>query len=262
MIKWHKIEGFEKVRCVSVKNRLSQITLLYFALLLSYAQNPSCAKNPLSGSSISFNLAYDCLYVKHGLYHCDYTVFPDPWTGLWKKVNTNELFKQKCCNINPAISFGYSFFKNNWYFGAVGELSFGKSHKKLATIGPYFNAIFSTSGFSGGIRAMGGYYFNDINTLIYGIAGMKWRNIETQVNYDDGVVSFFGSKEKLACPLFVIGTGVERLICEKLSVFAEYEYTWRNSKGTAETKRFGIYKFKMKEHFREHSFRLGVKYHI
>lgn len=250
------------MRCVSVKTCLDWVTLPCFALLLSYAQNPTCAKNPLSGSSIGFNLAYDCLYVKHDLYRCDYTVFPDPWTGLWRKEDRHILFKQKYCSINPSINFGYSFFKNNWYFGAVGELSFGKSRKKSAAISRYFNATFSTSGFSGGIKAMGGYYFNDINTLIYGIAGMKWRNIETQVNYDDGVVSFSGPKEKLACPLFIIGTGVESLICEKLSVFAEYEYTWRNSKGTAEAKRFGIYKFKMKEHFKEHSFRLGVKYHI
>lgn len=250
------------MRCNFVKTHLYRSTLPCLALLLSYTQTPTCAKNPLSGTSISFNLAYDYLDIKHYFYRYDYTIFPDPWTGLWRKVDINELSKQKYRSINPAISFGYSFFKNNRYFGAVGELSFGKSRKKSVAMGPYFNAIFSTSGFSGGIKAMSGYYFNDINTLIYGIAGMKWRNIETQVNYDDGIVSFSGSKEKLACPLFVIGTGVERLICKKLSVFAEYEYIWRNSKGTAETKRLGIYKFKMKEHFREHSFKLGVKYHI
>ena len=238
------------------------------------AQAPNCATSRLSGASIGFDLSYSHSHVNNHFYNYIYQVLPDYLPDIWAKLDTNELVKSKRCNLDPSITFGYSFFRNNWYFGAVGEFSFGKSRKKSVPFGPYFNARFTTSGFSWGIKAVGGYYFKDLNTLIYGIAGLKWRNIETQIdysdrgscffnsNYDDGGVSFFGSKEKLPGPLFVLGTGIERSVYEKLSVFAEYEYTWRNSKDTVVPKRIGTYKFRMKEHLKEHSFRLGVKYHI
>lgn len=263
MVGYRKIEGFEGMESSFVKTRLKWIALLCPILSLTYAQTtPNYAKNSLSGTSIGLNLAYNYSDIKHHFYRCDHTVFPDPWTGLWRKIDADELFKQKYHSIDPAISVGYSFLRNNWYLGMVGEVSFGKSRKRSEPINDYFYSVFSTSEFSQGIKVVGGYYFNDLNALVYGIAGLKWQNIETQVNYHGKKVDFLGYREKLTCPLFVIGTGIERLVCEKLSIFAEYEYTWRNSTNTPQTSRILIYKFKMKEHFKEHSFRLGVKYHI
>ena len=258
------------MRCNFVKTCLNWIIISCSALSLSYAQMPNYTINPFSGTSIGFNLSYNHSHVNRHFYRCDWQIY----SNFWKGKDVNVFIKQKRCNFDPSITLGYSFFRNNWYFGAVGEFSFSKSRKKSVPFGPYFNAKFTTSGFSWGIKAMSGYYFKDLNTLIYGIAGLKWRNIETQIdysdrgscffnsNYDDGGVFFSGPKEKLSNPLFVLGVGIERSVYEKLSVFAEYEYTWRNSKDTVVPKRIGTYKFRMKEHLKEHSFRLGVKYHI
>ena len=280
MVGYRKIEGFEGMESSFVKTRLKWIALLCPILSLTYAQTtPNYAKNSLSGTSIGFNLAYNYSDVKHHFYRCDWRSKSRYQEGiyeeLWRGQDCDVPIKQKRCSIDPAISIGYSFLKNNWYFGVIGEISFGKSRKRLIPFSYYFDAIFTISGFCGGIKAMCGYYFNDINTLIYGITGMKWRKVETQINYKDEGKSrydavdyrsreiyFFGPKEKLTCPLFVIGTGIERLFCEKLSIFAEYEYTWMNPTATAVTTRFGVYEFKKKERLKEHSFRLGVKYHI
>lgn len=262
MIGYKKIEGFEGMKSSFVKTCLKWGILFSSVLSLSYAQTSEHAKNSLSGTTIGFNLSYNHLDVNHHLYRCDHTVFPDPWTGLWRRIDGDEFFKQRYSKLDPAISVGYSFFKNNWYLGIFGEFSFGKSRKKSEFINDYFYSVFSISGFSQGIKVKGGYYFDELSTLVYGIAGLKYRNVDTQVNYQGEKVDFLGLREKMVTPLFVIGTGIERLICEKLSIFAEYEYTWRNSTNTPQASRILIYKFRMKEHFKESSFRLGFRYHI
>lgn len=161
------------------------------------------------------------------------------------------------------LNVGYSYFCNSWYLGAAGEVSFGANGKKSVVLDEIFPTKSKISGFSTAIKLEGGYYFKDLNAVIYGIAGLKWRNVEMQYDYDDKTFFAIGSKAKLSTPLYTVGIGVERPIYKKLSVSAEYEYTWRNSKDTSKLKPNNIpICFYIKQRMREHGFKIGIKYHI
>lgn len=172
--------------------------------------------------------------------------------------------RKQYCKIAPAVSFGYSFRRGNWYFGAIGEVSFGKNSKNYEVFNRRLSLESEISGFSGAFKLKGGYYFADPNILGYGIAGMKWRKVKTQFHYsDEENLVFSGTKSKLTNPQFILGVGTECPIYEKLSVFAEYEYAWRTSTETdVMTGVNGVYEHQMKQKLKEHSFKLGVNYYI
>lgn len=161
------------------------------------------------------------------------------------------------------MNIGYSYLHENWYLGAAGEFSFGENAKKFVIIDEGLLTKSKIFGFSSAFKLKSGYYFKDLNAVIYGIAGLKWRNVEIQYNYDEESVSAVGSKAKLTTPLYTVGIGIERPIYNKLSVSAEYEYTWRNSKGTSKLRPNEVpVCFYIKQRMREHSFKIGIKYHI
>lgn len=177
--------------------------------------------------------------------------------------DTSEIVKQKQCGVGVSINIGYSYFYENWYLGTVGEISFGENSKKFVVLDDYFPTKSKISGFSTAFKLKGGYYFKDLNAVIYGIAGLKWRNVEMQYNFDNSTVSAIGSKAKLSTPMYTLGIGIERPIYEKLSLSVEYEYSWRNSKDTSKLKPNDVpLSFYIKQRMKEHSFKVGMKYHI
>jgi len=214
----------------------------------------------LSGVTVGIDLGYSHFSLKNEQYAKGYDL---AGVGESLFVDTSLLVKQKRCNTDVSVNVGYSHFHEKWYFGASGELSFGKNNKKSIVLDGIFPMKSKVSGFSGAFKLKGGYWFEDLNTVIYGIAGLKWRNVEVQYNYDDRIVSATGSKAKLSTPLYTVGIGIECPVYKKLSISAEYEYTWRNSKDTSTVGINGVSaRFYIKQRVKEHSFKIGVKYHI
>ncbi len=178
-------------------------------------------------------------------------------------VPDNELVKSKRsrCHIDPSVNIGYSHFFNNWYVGLAGDVSFGKNNKSFVITDPADDEGYESkiSGVSYTLKAKGGYYFRGLNSVVYGIAGVKWR----EVSYMRYAADRLSSKAKLKSPSFLLGLGFERPICKKLSLSAEYEYSWRNSSDSALWKNEeGVADFNVRQRLREHSLKIGVKYHI
>ena len=162
-----------------------------------------------------------------------------------------------------SVNVGYSHFFENWYLGVSGEVALGENNKKFVVLDEGFSTESRISGFSGSIKFKGGYYFKDWNAVIYGIAGLRLRKAEMQYDYDNKTVSVKGSKAKLSSPLCVVGVGIERPIYKKLSFSAEYEYAWGKSRDTFSMNVNNIpVCFYVKQSLEEHSFKIGVKYHI
>ncbi len=177
--------------------------------------------------------------------------------------DTSKVVKHKRCVADVSINVGYSYFYENWYLGVGGEVSFGKNGEKFVTFDEDYPTESKISGFSSEARLKGGYYFKDLNAVVYGIAGLKWRNVEMQYNFSYRTVSAIGSKAKLSTPLYAVGIGIERPIYKKVSFSVEYEYIWRSSKDTSEVKPNGTpFRFYIKQRLKEHSFKVGIKYHI
>ncbi len=122
------------------------------------------------------------------------------------------------------------------------------------------------AGVSYGVKFKGGYHFKGINSLIYGIVGLKWRDADFGFYMRRPELRRLvesNAKAKLKNPLFVLGFGVERPIYKKISLSAEYEYAWRNSTGEAREnyRMYGAYAYATaKQSLREHSVKVGLKY--
>jgi len=172
-----------------------------------------------------------------------------------------SIYKNKRCCVDPSVNIGYGRFFNGWYLGLSGDISFGKNGKSYIVTNSTLKTGYEAKvdGISYSVKAKGGYYFNDLNSVIYGIAGLKWKNVSYR-NFVDGE---FSSKSKLKAPIFVLGIGFERPVCKKLSLSAEYEYSWRNSSSQNDLTEYHFtLSTNMKQKLKEHTVKVGVKYHI
>ena len=246
---------------------MKKSALLCSALLCSpvvYGSNVSrqvekCKVGDLKGITVGIDLGYSHSSLKNEQYARGLSL----GGGLSYPENTSEVVKQRRCCTNVSLNIGYTCFYDSWYFGAAGEIFFGANGKKSVVLDKVFPTKSKISGFSAAVKLKGGYYFEDLNTAIYGIAGLNWRNVEMQYNYDDKTISAIGSKAKLSTPLYTVGIGIERPIFKKLSISAEYEYTWRNSKDTSTVGINGVSaRFYIKQRMNEHNFKIGIRYHI
>lgn len=244
--------SFLGVSCVGADNDVEQLEQI--------AQIDNSGVAALKGVTVGIDAVYSHSDVKNEESYAHITL-SNGSTGKVSTVNT----KLRRCSIDPSINVGYSYFNNNWYVGIAGEISFGRNRRKYVRTSKTISAEAETVGFSSKIKAKGGYYFSDLNSAIYLLAGLKWRNSEIQyraINELNNEVSV-GSKAKLSHPLYVVGVGVETPIYEKLSVSAEYEYAWRNSNDVSKLKNANsTMKFGLKQSLREHNFKLGIKYHV
>ena len=162
--------------------------------------------------------------------------------------------KRSRCRIDPSLNFGYSRVINGWYMGLAADISFGENKESKFK----FSDVVWTSkigGMSYGIKAKGGFYSPRLKSAIYGIAGIKWRDISAHI---EG-----GSKAKLKSPAFFVGAGFERKLCKKLTMSAEYEYSWRNSGNTVFDKAGNLTMYTdFDQKLRDHTVKVGVKYHF
>jgi len=180
-------------------------------------------------------------------------------------VPSDELVKRERgrCFVDPSINIGYSHFFGNWYLGLAGDVSFGKNSKEfiMTDIDEGYEA--KIDGISYGVKVKGGYYVSKLDSVVYGIVGVKWREVSYRRRVDDQLFS----KAKLKNPSFLLGLGFERSVCKNLSLSAEYEYSWRNSSSNTlwkigdDSVNYNV-DYNVKQKLREHSLKVGFKYHI
>jgi len=166
--------------------------------------------------------------------------------------------------IDPSLNLGYSRVINNWYMGLAADVSFGSNKRekftvKVRDLTSPLTFSSSINGMSYGIKAKGGYYCPKLKSVIYGFAGVKWREVDFRIDSSDGTVT----KAKLNSPTFLVGAGVERKLWKKFTVSSEYEYSWRNSNNTSGVKHGDVDVFASADQkLRGHSVKVGVKYHF
>ncbi|MCR4623638.1 MAG: porin family protein [Alphaproteobacteria bacterium] len=205
----------------------------------------------LKGFIIGVDLVYSHSEAKHNEFVSQYG-----WTN---KSIPGEI-QHKRCNIDPSLNIGYTFFYNNWYIGVAGEISPGSENEKNSflhsdRITGDTTSNTKISGFSGGIKIKSGYYLNDLKSVAYGIAGIKWKNINLRSN----VNGVSGSKANLKKPSFAVGVGLEKPIGKNLSVSAEWEHIWQNSSDRSANTPASL---RTKQRLSEHDFKIGMKYYI
>lgn len=170
--------------------------------------------------------------------------------------------KSKRVRTEPSINVGYSHFFGNYYLGLAGDVSFGNGRKSFVITDSGGDEGYETriGGVSYELKAKGGYYFKELNSVVYGIAGVKWRDVSYR-HYGDGQ---FYSRARLRSPAFLLGLGFERPVYKKLSLSAEYEYSWRNSSGNTFWRDSAMsFDFPVKKQkLREHTLKVGVKCHV
>lgn len=248
-------------------NRRIKISVKVIAVMMAFGAFPAFAgsdvaventqikcTDALKGFTVGADLAYNYSKAKHDELVANFN--PSGVTGNGMSIGSIE---HRRCNIDPSVNVGYTHLYNNWYMGAAGEISFGKKGKKDTAFDSNTGAHTQISGFSGGVKLKGGYFVKDFKAALYGIAGIKWRDVDCQFNINGNSTS----KAKLKRPLFVLGLGLEKPVYKKLSVSAEYEYAWRNSNDSADMNvSGGTWNCHMKQRLNDHSFKVGVKYHI
>ena len=166
------------------------------------------------------------------------------------------------CRIDPSLNLGYSRIVNNWYMGVAADVSFGSNKKKAFEVKQGENAlpfVSTIKGTSYGVKAKGGYYCPKLKTVIYGFAGVKWKEIDFRINSDNETVT----KAKLSSPAVLVGAGVERKLCKKVTMSAEYEFAWRNSDNVSSAKFGDVNIFaNADQKLRDHTVKIGIKYHF
>lgn len=265
------------MRSIFVKGGI-RLALPCLALSVLCAQALEQAEEPnvLTGVSVGFSLLYNNLSLK--VDHKVETPGLETYIMSKRKVSTCvfkllkniepyiKSRKKKSCGIDPVISLGYSIRIDNWQFGVVGEVSLVRSRKSKDVFDNELSVETKIPGFSSTLKLNGGYYFREQNTLMYGIVGMKWRNksIANKFNYlDDRKLFFAGAKSNVANPQWLLGIGIERPVSKKVTVYGEYEYSWRKAKDKElMLGKVADYKFRIKQKVKEQSFRVGVKYYI
>ena len=213
----------------------------------------NCA-NSLKGFTVGADLVYSHAAAKHE--QLDATLTSANTTGHDDEFDSID--HKRCC-LDPSINIGYTHVCGSWYVGAAGEISYGKTSEINSDFGGVTTVDTKIGRTSYGLKLKGGYFVQDLKSAIYGIVGIKWRDVKLGFNVGD----VKGSDAKLKRPLFVVGVGVEHPIYKKLSVSAEYEYAWRNSNDTSTVSANGsTASLHAKQRLNEHSIKLGIKYHI
>ncbi len=216
----------------------------------------NCCADQLKGFTVGADLVYSHSKVKNEPKEVNATV-----SGYKFGINDFDAVEQRRSCVDPSINIGYTYVHNNWYIGAAGEFSYGRDSKKTTELGNQGVSLDTEIGrTSYELKLKGGYYVSDLKSAVYGIAGIKWRNANLHFNANGAE----GSKAKLKTPSYVIGAGIERPVYKKVSVSAEYEYAWRSSKDTStvSTDYAATGSMCVDQRLKEHSFKVGVKYHI
>ncbi len=214
----------------------------------------NCA-NSLKGFTVGADLVYSHAAAKHE--QLETSAFANG--KLLGHDNSFSQIDHKRCCLDPSINIGYTHVCGSWYVGAAGEISYGKTSERNSDFGGGSKVDTKIGRTSYGLKLKGGYFVQDLKSAVYGIIGIKWRDVKFNFNVDESK----GSEAKLKRPLFVIGVGAEHPIYKKLSVSAEYEYAWRNSEDTSTVGlKAGSVSLKAKQRLNEHSIKLGIKYHI
>ncbi|MCR4555251.1 MAG: outer membrane beta-barrel protein [Alphaproteobacteria bacterium] len=244
-------------KCVS-----SAKVLVFVSALgsVSVFADSNVGSEDLEGFFIGVDAAYSCASVEHDLSDSGY--FDGNLRHPDDDLYTN---KHKRVSFDPSINVGYLRGFGNWYAGLSADVSFGGNKKRTFDM-DRSEGYSKIAGVSYMLKFKGGYHFKGINSLIYGIVGLKWRDADFGFNMRISEIQALvksRTKAKLKSPLFVLGLGVERPIYKKISLSAEYEYAWRNSTGEAREnyKMHGAYAYATaKQSLREHSVKVGLKY--
>lgn len=218
-----------------------------------------CPGYVYNGFSVGLDLIYHMTEVKHqdaGSYATvnnllDTAVDPTPGTAF---------AMHKRYRFDPAVNVGYSYFNKGFYAGLTGEIAFGdKNRRSQSFFVKDTLAKTKTDGIAYGVKAKCGGYIRGVKSVVYAIAGVKCRDITFQYNVENEL----GSKAKLKQPSFVVGVGFDRVIRDKWSLTGEYEYSWRNSTDDSVLNyKDGKAVVNVSQRLREHSLRIGVKYHF
>jgi len=215
-----------------------------------------CPGHVLNGFSVGLDLIYHMTEVKHQ----DGGSVAENNSGIIGVTVPGDFVKHKRYRFDPAINLGYSYFKKGFYAGLAGDVAFGdKNRRSQSFLGA--TAKTKVDGISYGVKAKFGGYIRGIKSVVYAIAGVKW----TDITFQFEASSKLGTKAKLKTPSFVAGIGFDRLIRDKWSLTGEYEYSWRNSSDQSViegTNNAGKSIVNLSQRLREHSLRIGVKYHI
>ncbi len=224
-----------------------------------------CPGYVYNGFSVGLDLIYHMTEVKHQD-AVSVLKFIDQKNQVGERSTSGtESAMHKRYRFDPAINLGYSYFRKGFYAGLSGDVAFGDKNRRSQSF--FGDAIAKTKidGISYGVKAKLGGYIRGIKSVVYAIAGVKWRNIEFQYYVKDDKTNKeeLGSKAKLKTPTFVVGAGFDRLIRDKWSLTGEYEYSWRNSTDSSVvSNEVGSSTVNVSQRLREHSLRIGVKYHF
>lgn len=220
------------------------------------ATTSSCCADQLKGFSVGLDIAYSHAKVKNQPQKAEAFL-----EGVRFSRDAIKSVEHRRSCVDPFINIGYTHVHNNWYVGAAGEFSYGRDSKKTAAFGDEgVRMDTEIERTSYGLKLKGGYYVDKLKSAVYGTAGVKWRKANSHFSANNAT----GSKAKLKTPLFALGIGIERPVYKKVSVSAEYEHAWRNSDDTSrfEAVRNTTGSMRIKQRLKEHSFKVGVKYHI
>ncbi len=250
---------------VSCANR----SMRMLAIIASFSALPALADSGLLIENIEvakgqesfegFFLGLDALYSHLSVDRSDFEV----GAGNDIKTNAEGNGSHSRCRIDPSLNLGYSRIIDNFYVGISADVSFGSSQKGSFTIKPQgvgeLPLKSSVNGMSYGIKAKCGCYCPKMRSVFYGFAGAKWREIDFRIDSENETVS----KAKLRSPAFLVGLGVERGLCKKATLSAEYEFAWRNSNNASAIKIEGVDLFAgADQKLRDHTVKIGVKYHF
>lgn len=225
-----------------------------------------CPGRVFNGFSVGIDLIYHMTEVKHqdaGSYSTVSAVVDGDHVDLdsGKSPTPGTAFAMhKRYRFDPAVNIGYSYFYKGFYAGLAGDVAFGdKNRRSQGFFVPETLAKTKTDGISYGVKAKFGGYIRGVKSVVYAIAGVKCRDITFQYNAENEL----GSKAKLKQPSFVVGVGFDRVIRDKWSLTGEYEYSWRNSTDNSVMNyKDGKAVVNVSQRLREHSLRIGVKYHF
>lgn len=219
-----------------------------------------------SGSFFGFGLASRNTHTENDVTCVMRPFLPNAWIVLDENKFNLPSIDKTYQSIDPVMSLGYAFSRNNWYFGIIGEISLGRRKTTYKDLYNKLSATSELSGFSSSLKLKAGYHFTNSNILAYGLAGLKWQNQNVQIRFhcqDVDIPDFYGSKVKLSNPIWIVGLGIERPIRNKLSMFAQYEYSWKTSKSVDTLKGYkGTDDFYIKQQLKEHCFKFGLNYYI
>ncbi len=224
--------------------------------------NRKCPGTVYNGFSVGADLIYHLTEVKYQDAGSNFNYVNGALIAGTTGANSA---KHKRYRFDPAVNLGWSWFKKGFYAGLSGEVALGdKNRRSQAFFGPTM-AQTKVDGIAYGVKAKIGGYISGIKSVVYGIAGVKWRDIAFQYHVKDDYnnIDQLGSKAKLKMPSFVAGIGFDRIIRDKLSLTGEYEYSWRNSTDSSVLKNdIAAATVNVSQRLREHNLRIGFKYHI